>query len=193
MSAKAQPALEPGRVYRTRELAAWSRNATRLARRLVREGKLVPLRHGLFASPRLSRFGAVPPSDEELLRVFLDGAPFVYSGPDRWNALGLGTTALFAFPLVYNTKRSGLFTFGRQRYRLRRVRFPPRPTPEWYVIDLIEHADEAGVDVQEVEMALVYRMAEAQFDRSRLSAMAKEYGSRATQALVDRALAAEGS
>jgi hypothetical protein len=34
----AQPSLEPGRVYRTRELATWSANAPRLARRLVDEG-----------------------------------------------------------------------------------------------------------------------------------------------------------
>jgi hypothetical protein len=44
----AVPILEPGRVYRTRELATWSANAPRLARRLVDEGALVPLAHGLF-------------------------------------------------------------------------------------------------------------------------------------------------
>jgi hypothetical protein len=46
-----QPHLEPGRVYRTRDLAIWSANATRLATRLVEQGKLVPLAHGLFAHP----------------------------------------------------------------------------------------------------------------------------------------------
>ena len=47
----AQPSLDPGRVYRTRELAKWSANAPRLARRLVDEGTLLPLAHGLFAYP----------------------------------------------------------------------------------------------------------------------------------------------
>ena len=61
----AAPSLEPGRVYRTRELATWSANAPRLARRLVDEGALVPLAHGLFAHLRPSRFGPVPPRDEE--------------------------------------------------------------------------------------------------------------------------------
>ena len=37
MSAPAHPQLEPGRVYRTRALAAWGANAPRLAKRLVRE------------------------------------------------------------------------------------------------------------------------------------------------------------
>ncbi len=193
MGAPAEPKLEPGRVYRTRDFARWGKNAPRLARRLEREGRLVRLAHGLLASPTPTAYGPMSPSDQAVLTAFLDGAPFILTGPEYWNPLGLGSTAMFPAALVYNTKRSGLFTFGRQRYRLRRVRFPPRPTPEWYVIDLIEHADEAGVDVQEIERALAYRMAEAQFDAARLSAMAREYGSRATQALVERALGARAN
>ena len=42
------------------------------------------------------------------MRTFLDGGPFVFTGAERWNALGLVSTAAFAAPLVYNTKRSGL-------------------------------------------------------------------------------------
>lgn len=61
----------------------------------------------LFAHPSRSRFGSVPPRDEELVRAFLDGAPLVFTGAERWNALGLGTTAVSAERLVYNTKRSG--------------------------------------------------------------------------------------
>ena len=57
MTAPAHPQLEPGRVYRTRDLAAWSANAPRLAKRLVRDGALLPLANGLFAYPKRSRFG----------------------------------------------------------------------------------------------------------------------------------------
>ncbi len=104
----ARPKLEPGRVYRTRDLAAWSANAPRLARRLVREGELVPLAHGLFAHQAQSRFGPVPPRDEEIMRGFLDGGSYVFSGPERWNALGLGTTAMFAVPLVPRLQHEAL-------------------------------------------------------------------------------------
>jgi hypothetical protein len=65
-------------VYRTRELKRWSANPPRLAQRLVRDGQLVQLAHGLFAAPRNSRFGQVPPTDEALLRAFSpqrEGAP----------------------------------------------------------------------------------------------------------------------
>ncbi|MBK9069396.1 MAG: hypothetical protein IPL79_00070 [Myxococcales bacterium] len=44
------------------------------------------------------------PSDEAVMRGVWGGAPFVFPGPARWNALGLGTTAALAPPLVYNTK-----------------------------------------------------------------------------------------
>ena len=121
MPATTHPPLRPGRAYRTKDLSAWGANSPRLAKRLVREGRLVELAHGLFAHPRKGRFGVVPPSDEEVMRAFLDGGRFVFTGPDRWNALGLGTTALFATPLVYNTKRSGTFKLGG-----RQLSAPPR-------------------------------------------------------------------
>ena len=185
----AHPALEPGRVYRTRDLAAWSANTPRLARRLVESGELVQLAHGLFVHPRQSRFGPVPPRDEEIMRAFLEGAPFVFTGPERWNALGLGTTAVFAYPLVYNTKRSGTFTFGSRRILLRRVAFPENPPVEWFVVDLLEHADEAAAAPDEIARALGHALASGRFDRDHLYELAKRYGSRATRALVRGALA----
>lgn len=180
--------LEPGRVYRTRDLAAWSANPPRLAKRLVDQGELVPLAHGLFARPKQSRFDPVPPLDEEIMRAFLDGGPFVFTGPERWNVLGLGTTAVFAVPLVYNTKRSGTFTFGNRRFVLRRVAFPENTPTEWFVVDLFEHADQAAASPDEIAQVLARALARDRFDRDRLREMAKRYGSRATYALVEGAL-----
>jgi hypothetical protein len=189
----AVPILEPGRVYRTRELATWSANAPRLARRLVDEGALVPLAHGLFAHLRSSRFGPVPPRDEEVMRAFLDGGPFVFTGPERWNALGLGTTAVFAVPLVYNTKRSGTFTFGNRRFVLRRVAFPENPPAEWFVVDLFEHAHQAAASPTDLALALARALVQGRFNRDRLLELARRYGSRATQALITDALAVGAS
>lgn len=190
MTAAAQPTFEPGRVYRTRDLAQWSANAPRLAQRLVRDGQLVQLAHGLYAAPRRSRFGEVPPTDEALLRAFLDGEPFVFTGPERWNALGLGTTAVFATPLVYNTKRSGRFTFGDRKFLLRRVAFPETPSPEWFVVDLFENAEQAAAGREELRDALVAALRAGKFDRDQLASMATRYGSRRTQALIKAALGA---
>ncbi|MFT4570737.1 MAG: hypothetical protein ACI8TX_002515 [Hyphomicrobiaceae bacterium] len=190
MTIAAQPQLKPGRVYRTRELGRWSANAPRLAQRLVRDGQLVQLAHGLFAAPRRSRFGAVPPTDEALLRAFLDDEPFVFTGPERWNALGLGTTAVFAMPLVYNTKRSGRFTFGGRQFLLRRVAFPKTPAPEWFVVDLFENAEQAATAREDLRGALEASLRAGKFDRDQLTSMSTRYGSRRTQAFVKSALEA---
>lgn len=188
MAMPADPQLQPGRVYRTRDLATWSSNAPRLAKRLVKEGALVPLAHGLFAHPKRGRFGVVPPADEDLMRAFLGGTPFVFTGPDRWNALRLGTTALFAAPLVYNTKRSGTFELGGRRFTLRRVAFPENAPPEWFAVDLFEHADQAGASRADLAAALGRALARGTLDRDRMREMASRYGTRATQDLVESAV-----
>lgn len=190
MTAATQPTFEPGRVYRTRELGQWSANAPRLAQRLVRDGQLVQLAHGLFAAPKRGRFGIVPPSDEALFRAFLDDEPFVFTGPERWNSLGLGTTAVFAAPLVYNTKRSGRFTFGGRQFLLRRVAFPETPSPEWFVVDLFENAEQAASARDDLQFALEESLRAGKFKRDKLASMASRYGSRRTQALVKAALEA---
>ena len=192
MSLPAQPNLEPGRTYRTSELRRFGANPARLARRLVREGKLQQAAHGLFFAPFQSRFGQAPPPEEEILRGFLGSSPFVITGPPKWNALGLGATAMFASTLAYNRKRSGEFTFNGRRFLLRRVYFPETPSPEWFVVDLLRHHAMAGVSLTEVTERFVTTLREGRWDRTRLRAMAGQYGTKDTQALVERCLREAG-
>lgn len=192
MTLAAQPNLEPGRAYRTRDLRRWSANPTRLARRLVRGGQLREAAHGLFYAPVKSRFGPAPARDEELLRAFLDGHRFLITGPPRWNALGLGSTAMFAAALVYNTRRTGEFTLDGRRFSLRRVRFPEDPPPEWFVIDLLQQHEMAGVSLAKLEERLVARLHDGRWDEHRLREIAGGYGTKATLALVDRSVAKAG-
>jgi len=180
--------LEAGKVYRTAFLRRWGGNPTRLSQRLEAQGLVQRLGHGLFYAPRSSRFGQVPPSDEALLDAFLDGTPYVVTGPPRWNALGLGSTALFAHPLVYNTKRTGRFTLGGRTFELRREAFPAEPTPEWFVVDLLRHADEAGVDAYDLAWALTDRVAAERLDPEVLFEMATRFGGRRELDLVRHAV-----
>jgi hypothetical protein len=190
MSAAAQPEMEAGRVYRTRELRRWSANPTRLAKRLVREGKLRQAAHGLFYAPVPSRFGPAPPDVTEILRGFFGGSAFLISGPSTWNALGLGSTSVFAATLVYNTQRTGEFTFDRRRYLLRRVLFPRNPSAEYFVVDLLQHHAMAGVSLADLERGLVATLKEGRWGREVLLEMAQLYGTRATLACVRRCLGA---
>lgn len=188
MSKAAQPELEPGRAYRTRELRQWSANPSRLARRLVKEGKLREAAHGIYYAPIPTRFGPAPPPSEELLRAFLDGEPFLLTGPPYWNALNLGSTSMFAVTLAYNTQRSGEFRLGGRRFLLRRVAFPENPTPEWFIIDLLQHHGMAGVALSELREGLLASLRLDRWDRERLRKMAETYGTKATLALVEQVL-----
>lgn len=176
--------LEAGRVYRTAWLRRFGDNPTRLTQRLEARGLVRRLGHGLFYAPKISRFGEVPPSDEALLDAFLDGTPYLVTGPPRWNTLGLGSTALFVHPLVYNTKQSGQCSLGRRTFDLRRERFPAEPTAEWFVIDLLRHADEAGVDRRDLGENLARALRRGRFDLDTLFEMAARFGDRRAFDLV---------
>ena len=189
MTAPAQPELRAGRAYRTRDLARWGKNPARLAQRLLREGRLRDVAHGLYYAPIASKFGPAPLPDEVLLRAFLNGEPFLISGPPHWNALGLGSTAMFATTLVYNTRRTGEFTLDGRRFLLRRVAFPKRPSPEWFVIDLVRHHAMAGVALSELRERLVIALRERRWDAGKLHEMAEAFGAKPTLALVDGCIA----
>lgn len=180
--------LTSGRVYRTAELKRWVSNPTRTAEQLVKTGALMKLRHGLYYRPLRSKWGAVPPSREEVLRAALSNTPFAVTGSGPWNALGLGSTAVFPVPLVYNKKLSREETIGPFRFAFRRVRFPRRLTAEWFVVDLVQNRRMAGLDAETLAQNLCAALAEGRFDATLLTAMAAEYGTRDTQATVARAI-----
>lgn len=189
----APPPIKTGRAYRTQELARWSANPTRLAKRLVRQGFLHQVAHGLYARFQQSRFGLVPPTDEQLLRAFLKGSRFVVTGPERWNTLGLGATSMHAATLVYNTRRSGTFHLGGRPFVLRRVAFPRNPPKEWFAVDLLQHADQAGVSRGEVANALGSALAAGRLDPARLEVMAQRFATREVQGLVQTVVASNAA
>ena len=184
MPAPAQPDLEANRVYRTKEFARWGKNPARLVQRLVDEGQLRALAHGLYYAPGKTRFGTVPPRDDELLRAFLETDEYVLTGPPAWTTLGLGATAMFAATLVYNRKRTGEFELGGRKFLMRRVAFPPHPPREWFAIDLIEHQAMAGVGPDALAAGLLREIREGRLKPTVLFAMAAAYGTKATSALV---------
>jgi len=180
------PRLKEGRVYRTEKFRDLDSNPTRLVNRLVR---LTPLSKGLYYAPRESSFGPVPPREDEVLRAFFRGKPYLRTGPSTWNALGLGATMVEVWPLVYNTTRSGRVELAGKPFELRRVRFPRQPTPEFFVVDLIENRGRAGLDVTVARHALVQALKAGRFSREGMEDMAGRFGTQATRDFVQSALA----
>ena len=171
----APPAMIPGRVYRTHELTAFTANPSRWAKRLVQQGVLRQPSHGLYYVPVPTTFGPMPPRTEELLRAFLGSDDFRITGPYFWNALGLGTTQMFAVTLVYNHERTGEIRVGGGRYWFRRVRFPS-PTPiEWFIVDLLHNERHMGEDTSGLDRLLVRALRSGRFNADRLTEMAEEY------------------
>lgn len=173
-----------GKVYRTEDLAPWTSNPSRLATRLVKAGELTRLSKGMYVKSERNRFGVMPPTAAELVGALVKHTPFVFTGPTHWNALGLGSTAMFPVQIVYNTKRSGDYVLGGRRFRLRRQKFPGSPSPEWFAVDLIEHRGEVGLDDETLVRGLVHAITDGTLSSTGLEAMAAEYGTRATQQLV---------
>ena len=181
--------LHPGDVIRTMDLRKryGAKNPSRVVKRLVSEGRLRPIERGLYAVPQPSKFGDVPPQDDTLIRKFLNTSDFIFTGPDRWNALGLGSTAVFPMRLVYNRKRHGDVELDNRRFRLRQcTRLPTKPSAEWFAIDLIENASSVGLDLETLEERLRAAVRQGSFDPVALRRVAGQYGTKPTRELVDR-------
>jgi hypothetical protein len=110
------------------------------------------------------------------------------TGPPKWNALGLGSTALFARALVYNTTRTGVVKLGGRTFELQRTAFPTNPPAEWYVIDLLRNLERVGLDAADVEPRLAVAIEEQRLSGERLVEMAARFGRRVEQDLLLRAI-----
>ena len=100
------------------------------------------------------------------------------------------TNGSAAFTLVYNTKRSETFRLGGRNFRLRRVAFPKQPSKEWFVVDLLQHAGEAGVSPHDVVECVKPALAAGRLDADRLRTLAQRYARKSVRRLLDPLLAA---
>ena len=87
----------------------------------VTAGLVRRVAQGLYYVPRYTPFGEAPPSEEELVRRFLDDDHFLLFNPSVYNSLGLGTTQLYRRNVVYNHKRHGLFTLAGFEFDFRDI------------------------------------------------------------------------
>ena len=180
--------LKPGQVYRRSDLEKMSRSVDRDVAGLVSEGALVKVGSGLYQCPQHSRFGVLPANTDKLLTSFLKDDDYLVTSPNDYNVLGLGTTQLYNYQIVYNHKRHGRFELGGQLFEFhRKPRFPKKATAEFLLVDLVNNLNQLAED-RDAVLARV-RAKVPEMDAKRLSAAAKNFAKVATRKFVEEALA----
>lgn len=166
--------IKPGVVYRRSDLEYFSTAIDRHLAQLVQEGVLKRLSQGLYYSPQVSKFGVLPPDDNQLIERFLKDDDFLIVSPNSFNALGLGLTQLYNTTWVYNHKRKGEFKLNGKTLEFKlKSAYPSKVTREFLLVELLNNMDEL------VEMPTLERISNKfnEFDITSLLKMAQTYGS----------------
>ena len=180
--------LKPGLVYRRSDLEKMSRSVDRDVAGLVSEGTLVKVGSGLYQCPQHSRFGVLPASTDKLLTSFLKDDDYLVTSPNDYNALGLGTTQLYNYQIVYNHKRHGRFELGGQLFEFhRKPRFPKKATTEFLLVDLVNNLNQLAEDRNAVLARVRAKVPE--MDAKRLKTAVHSFAKVATRKLFEEALA----
>jgi hypothetical protein len=142
--------LQPGKFYRRKDLARWSRSLDRHVNILLSESALQRVSPGLYYCPKKSVFGAVPPEENAMVESLLKNNRFLITSPNTYNGLGVGTTQLHNRKTVYNHKRHGEFKLGNRTFYFRKRPFPKNVTAEFLIVDLLNNLDSHTEDRDEV-------------------------------------------
>jgi len=179
--------LRRGQIYRRADLAMWSRSVDRHLAQFVSDGTLIKLQQGLYQYPKRSRFGTLPASPEKLVESFLKGDDFLLTSPNDYNCLGLGTTQLYNFYVVYNTKRHGRFELDGQNFEFRmKPRYPKKVTPEFLLVDLVNNLKQL-VESHHLVLEKVKKKL-PEMNSKRLQSMVKRFGKVATKKFFENEL-----
>jgi hypothetical protein len=175
--------LQAGRVYRREDLARLSNAVDRHLNELVSTGVLKKLAQGIYYAPKQSNFGPLPPTDEQVVSVFLRDKDFLVFSPSSYNTVGLGTTQLYNSTLVYNHKRHGVFKLGNRQFNFRvKPRFPKKLTSEFLYVDLLNNLEELAEDRDAVLSQARTKL--MSFNQPRLQQALDSYGNMATRKRV---------
>lgn len=68
------------------------------------------------------------------------------------------------------------------------MRFPRDPTPEWFIVDLLQNRDIAGVSRKEFCQRLQTSLRQGRWDQEALREVARAYGTHTTQRLIEQCI-----
>ncbi len=180
--------LEAGHVYRRSALLSFSKAVDRDLMTLTKKGVLEKVGPGLYYSPAVSRFGRLPPREEDLVRCFLQDDHFLLYSWNEYNNLGLGLTQLYNRWVVYNRKRHDLLVLNGRQFDFRRPTrgFPSHLTPEFLLVDLVNNLEELAEETEFVKPDIRKNL--AHFDRDQLLNNARSYGKIGTRRFFEEIL-----
>jgi hypothetical protein len=175
--------LKEGRTYRRAEMAQWSNAVDRHIGLLLEEGFLEKVGPGMYHVPKKTVFGAAPPEDESLVRVYLKDDEFLLTSPNAYNSLGVGTTQLYSKRVVYNRKQHGEQELGGKKFYFHfRPQFPKKLTTEFLLVDLVNNLKHLAEDTDEVMKQVVAKI--QSMDKRRLRHSLENYGNTKTKAML---------
>lgn len=179
--------IKPGEVYRRSDLEYYSSAVDRHLNQLIKDGTLLKLSQGLYYAPKKSKFGVVPPNDNDLVERFLKDESFLLVSPNSYNMLGLGLTQLYNTTWVYNHKRHGEFKWNGKSFLFKlKSSFPEKLTQEYLAVDLLNNLEELSEDFEQIIKSFKKNI--GRLDAQELIKMSQQYGSGRTKKLVKSTL-----
>lgn len=175
--------LKSGKVYRREHLSRFSTSVDRDVSTLVARGKLEKVAPGMYVKPKQSRFGVLPPDDNDLVKQFLKNGRFLIYSWNDYNSLGLGLTQQYMHKVVYNDKRHGKMNLAGKRFDFRRPNngFPQTLTREFLLVDLVNNLKYLAEDSNNVIAAI--KRNKNNFNLAEAERLANRYGKIATKKL----------
>jgi hypothetical protein len=180
--------MQKGRVYRRADLMQFSTAIDRHLDALVAEDRLLKVASGLYIRPNESAFGALPPTDEALVKSFLKDHRFLITSFNNYNQLGLGLTQLYNHQVVYNYKRHGEFELGGKKFFFKRLpKFPRQLTKEYLLVDMLNNLKHLAENEEQVVANFLTN--KNKFAAKKVLTVAKEYARPKTKKLLELAYA----
>ena len=175
--------INQGEVYRRSDLEYYSTAIDRQLAQLIKGGKLVKIKQGLYYAPMQSKFGVVPPDDHLLVERFLKDEDFLLISPNSFNTLGLGLTQLYNTMWVYNHKRKGEFILNGKSFDFKlKNSFPQKITREYLLVDLLNNFESLAEDKKNIVDKLTRNV--LSFNMDALMKATQQYGNGTAKRII---------
>ena len=184
-SKKLYEQMKKGRVYRRDELSSLSSSVDRELKELVSKNLVVKAASGLYYRPKMSRFGALAPESNEMVRAYLKSDDFLLTTLNVFNGLGVGLTQLVNEYVVYNRKRVGKVKLNGFNYYFKRpTNFPKKKdvNEEYLFVDLLNNYKDLPDPPDKLWDSLKHKVKELPYDK--LVKLSQQYGKASTQKML---------